>query len=311
LVAFYQYLGFISWPLRNVGWILTLAQEADAAGKRVFEILDARPEIRDAKGATALDRVDGLVELDDVHFTYPGSTIPALDGVSLRIEPGEIVALVGASGSGKSTVAALLSRFYDPQSGEVRLDGHPLPTVTLHSLRSAVGVVFDEAVLFSASVRENITFGHADATDEQVHRAAHVAGVDVFLDDLPDGIDTRVGEQGYGLSGGQRQRLALARALVTSPRVLVLDDPLSAVDARTEATIEAHLARVMRGRTTVLIAHRASTVAMADRVLVLEGGRIVAEGTHTDLLAKDARYRSLLAEELDTGTHTVLEAVQP
>jgi ATP-binding cassette subfamily B protein len=301
IVAAYQLLSLMNFPLRNVGWILAMLQQAIAASNRVHEILDTDPSIRDAPNAKAVGRLDGRIELNHVTVTFPDSSGPSLDDVSLVIEPGEIVALAGPSGSGKSVLASLLSRFHDPDTGEVRLDGHPLPTLTLHSVRSQVAVVFDEPVLFSATVRENIAFGNPQASEEEITHAAQAAGVDLFTDTLPAGFDTVVGEQGYGLSGGQRQRIALARALVNKPRVLVLDDPLSAVDARTEAAIEASLARVMRGRTVVLIAQRASTLAMADRIVLLDHGRIVATGSHADLLASEPRYAELVgdAEERD------------
>src|SRR3954447_9725993 len=268
----------MTFLLRNIGWILAMVQQGAAANERVQEILTTDPTITDAPHAKQAARVDGRIEFDHVNVRFPGSSSPALDDITLTIEPGEVIALAGPSGSGKSVLASLLSRFRDPDGGEVRLDGHPLPSLTLHSLRSQVGVVLDEPVLFSASVQENIAFGNPAATDDELRRAATAAGVDDVVEVLPAGYDTRVGEQGYGLSGGQRQRIALARALVTKPRVLVLDDPLSAVDARTEAAIEASLARIMRGRTVILIAQRASTLAMADRIVLLEQGRIAASG---------------------------------
>jgi ATP-binding cassette subfamily B protein len=316
LVAAYQYLGLLSLPLRNIGWILTMGQQADAAARRVFEVLDTEPAIADAPGAVDLVGADGRIEMTDVVVRYAPDGPPVLDGVSLTVEPGECVAVVGPSGCGKSTLVALMSRFHDPDSGEVRLDGRPLREVTLHSLRSQVGVVFDEAVLFSGSVRNNIAFGTPDATDAQIEEAARLAGAHEFILALPEGYGTRVGESGYGLSGGQRQRIALARALLSQPRVLVLDDPLSAVDPRTEALIEANLRTVIHGRTTLLVAHRASTISMADRVVLLDGGRIVAEGTHARLLRSNARYRSLLAtaeddHDLALRAGFVLDEVRP
>ena len=298
LVAFNQYLGYVVYPLRYVGWILSQAQQAVAAGDRVFEILDTQPTIADLPGATALATVEGEIAFDHVSLTYPGSTLPALHDVDLTIAPGETVALVGASGSGKSTLASLVPRFFDPGEGRVLVDGHDVRHVTLSSLRSQIGVVFDEPVLFSATVRENIAFGFPDATVEAVTRAARAAGAHDFVLALPQGYETMVGEHGFSLSGGQRQRLALARALLAEPRILVLDDPLSSVDVRTEAEIEANLRALLAGHTALLIAHRASTVAMADRVVLIEDGRVTATGRHADLLLTNPAYRRVLAAEL-------------
>ncbi|MHB8671004.1 MAG: ABC transporter ATP-binding protein [Acidimicrobiales bacterium] len=299
LVAFYQYLAFVIVPLRYVGWMLALGQQATAAGRRVFEVLETQPSITDPPHARALPAVMGEITLDRVRFIYPGAGLPALDDVSLTIRAGETVALVGMSGSGKSTIAALLPRFADPTAGRVLIDGIDVRTVSLSSLRSQIGVVFDEPVLFSASVWDNIAFGDPNASDEDVRRAAAAAGAARFIENLPEGYDTRVGEEGFSLSGGQRQRLALARALLFRPRILVLDDPLSSVDVKTEAEIEENLATLLRGRTTLLIAHRPSTVSMADRVVLLEQGRVTASGTHAELLASEAGYRQVLAAELD------------
>jgi ATP-binding cassette subfamily B protein len=298
LVAVTQYLYLLVVPLRYVGWMLSAAQQALAASRRVFEILDTEPEIRDAPTALPIGPVAGDIRFEHVSFTYPGSSRPALVDVSFTVRRGETVAMVGATGSGKSTLAALLPRFADPTAGRILVDGRDTRGVTLESLRSQIGVVFDEPILFSATIRDNIAFGRPDATDDEVEEAAVVAGAHRFVSALPAGYSTKVGEQGFSLSGGQRQRLALARALLIRPGILILDDPLSSVDVRTEAAIEANLRRLLGGRTTLLIAHRASTVAMADRVLLLEAGRVVASGTHRDLLQRDPAYRRVLAAEL-------------
>ena len=224
-----------------------------------------------------------------------------LDGLDLHVAPGESLALVGATGSGKSTVAGLLARLYDPEDGRVLLDGHDLRELRLAQVRRAVALVFEETFLFSESVAENIRVGRPDATDEDVRRAAELAGAAAFVDDLPDGYDTVLGERGFSLSGGQRQRIAIARAILADPAVLVLDDATSAVDATKEHEIRAALAEVMRGRTTLVIAHRPATIALADRVAVLEGGRIVEEGRHDDLIARSPRYRALLALETEAA----------
>jgi ATP-binding cassette subfamily B protein len=222
---------------------------------------------------------------------------PVLDGLDLHIAPGESLALVGATGSGKSTVAGLLARLYDPEHGRVLLDGHDLSELRLADVRRAVALVFEETFLFSESVRENIRLGRPDASNADVVRAAELAGAAAFVDDLPDGYETVLGERGFSLSGGQRQRIAIARAILADPAVLVLDDATSAVDATKEHEIRAALGEVMAGRTTLVIAHRPATIALADRVAVLEGGRIVEEGTHEELIARSPRYRELLALE--------------
>jgi ATP-binding cassette, subfamily B, bacterial len=299
LVAVIQYLFLLVVPMRYVGWMLAQAQQAVAASERLFEILDTQPAIANRPDAGILDRAAGEIRFDSVTVIYPGASVPALREVSFVIRPGETVAIVGATGSGKSTVAALVPRFIDPDHGRVEIDRRDVRDVTLASLRGQIGVVFDEPVLFSATVAENIAFGWPDAATDDIVAAATAAGAHKFIIDLPAGYDTRVGEQGFSLSGGQRQRLALARALLGKPRILILDDPLSSVDVRTEAEIEANLAALFGSRTTILIAHRASTVAMADRVVLLDEGRVVATGKHADLLAVNDVYRRVLAADLE------------
>ncbi|MCK9878502.1 ABC transporter ATP-binding protein/permease [Frankia sp. Ag45/Mut15] len=294
-LAFSTYLGALIGPTRTLAGLLTVGQQAKASTVRIFEIIDSRPTISDAPDARPLEgAARGLVELDDVTFGYQPER-PVLQGVSLRVEPGETLALVGTSGSGKSTIAQLLARFYDPQGGAVRLDGHDVRTLTLAGLRGQLGMVFEDSFLYSDSVRANISYGRPDATEEQIVAAARAAQADGFIRELPDGYGTVVGEQGLTLSGGQRQRVALARALLTDPRVLVLDDATSAVDARIEAEIHTALAEVMRGRTTILIAHRRSTLHLADRVAVLDAGRVVDQGSEAELAARCSLFRRLLA----------------
>jgi ATP-binding cassette subfamily B protein len=292
-LAFSTYVGQFVAPARQLAGVLTVGQQARAGAERIFQLLDLHPTITDAPYAIELPDVRGEVVFDEVSFDYGDK--PVLDGLTLRIAAGERVAVVGASGSGKSTVAALLSRFYDPSAGRVLLDGHDLRTVSLHSLRRAVGVAFEESFLFSESVRANIAYGRPSATEAEVEAAARAAQAHDFILDLPDGYDTVVGERGLTLSGGQRQRVALARAILTDPAVLVLDDATSAVDARTEEAIHDNLRAVLADRTTLLIAHRISTLHLADRVVVLDGGRVAEEGTHEDLMARSAFYRGLLS----------------
>jgi ATP-binding cassette subfamily B protein len=295
LVAFVSLTLSLSWPINALGWILGTAEEAETASARVWEIFDEVPAIADSPGAGAPRPGPGRVRFEGVHFTYPGTTQPVLDGLDLELEPGETMALVGVTGAGKTSVSMLLPRLYDVTGGRVTLDGVDVRDLTLDGLRSRVGVVFEEPILFSASVRENIVLGAPDATDADVALALDTARAD-FVADLPWGLDTRVGEQGLTLSGGQRQRLALARAVVGSPQVLVLDDPLSALDVETEALVEEALARVLVGVTALLVVHRPSTVALADRVAFLERGRIAAVGTHRQLLDEVPAYRAVLSE---------------
>ena len=294
-VAFNAYVVMLVWPFRVLGQRVSTLQKAVAASARISEVLETEPRLVERRHAAPLpEPVRGDVRLDDVRFGHAGDR-PVLDGLSLAVAPGESLALVGSTGSGKSTVAGLLARLYDPDEGRVLLDGHDLRDVRLSDVRRSVALVFEETFLFTDTVRENIRFGRPDASDEDVARAAELAGAAEFVSDLPQGYDTALGERGFSLSGGQRQRIAIARAILADPAVLVLDDATSAVDATKEHEIRTALATVMAGRTTLVIAHRPATIALADRVAVLGGGRIVEEGQHGELLRRSARYRALLA----------------
>jgi ABC-type multidrug transport system fused ATPase/permease subunit len=296
--AFYAYLLMLIAPMRQLGVVLGLAQRATASGARVFELLDREPRIVTPPGAPPLPEGNGRVELRGVRFAYEGSTTPALRDIDLVVEAGTTVALVGATGSGKSTLVRLLGRLYDVTEGEVLIDGADVRDVDLASLRRSIAVVDDDPFLFSATVRENIAYGRPDATDAEIELAAERAQAAGFIAELPDGYDTRVGERGLTLSGGQRQRVAIARALLADPRILVLDDATSSVDASTEQAIKAALREVMAGRTTFVIAHRLSTIALADDIVVLEGGTVVARGTHGQLLDRSELYAEIAAKGL-------------
>ncbi|MET8360115.1 ABC transporter ATP-binding protein [Micromonospora sp. NPDC005171] len=302
LVAFVSLQLMLIWPVQSLGWIIANGQEAATAADRIQEVLDTPPEIVDGPHAVALPRdvVHGRLRFEQVAFTYPGASTAVLHEIDLSIEPGETLALVGATGCGKSTLLSLVPRLHEVTAGRITLDGHDLRELRLASLRRLVGVAFEEPTLFSMSVRENLTLGRPDAGDDEVRAALALAQAD-FAYDLPWGLATRVGEQGLSLSGGQRQRLALARAVLGRPAVLVLDDPLSALDVHTEALVEAALRRVLRDSTALLVVHRPSTIALADRVALLEDGRITATGRHSDLLATVPAYRALLAAEPPAG----------
>ena len=296
-VAFNAYVAMLVWPLRVLGQRVTTLQKAVGASARISEVLETEPQLREPRHAAELPTpVRGAVRLEAVRFGHEGDA-PILDGLDLEVAPGESLALVGATGSGKSTVAGLLARLYDPDRGRVLLDGHDLRELRLADVRRAVALVFEETFLFTDTVRENIRFARPDADDNDIEHAARLAGAAEFIADLPDGYDTVLGERGFSLSGGQRQRVAIARAILADPAVLVLDDATSAVDATKEHEIREALATVMEGRTTLVIAHRPATIALADRVAVLANGRIVDEGTHPDLLRRSAEYRALLALE--------------
>ncbi len=298
LVAFTTLLVLLQWPVIDIGWILAMAEEAATAAVRFFEVMDTVPDIAEKPGAPALVRGRGRLAFESVSFHYPDSERAVLRDVNLRLEPGETVAIVGATGSGKSTMTALPSRLYDVTGGRITLDDTDVREVTLSSLRRAVATAFEDPVLFSMSVRENLTLGRAQATDGEVAEAIELAQAG-FVGDLPWGLDTRIGEQGLSLSGGQRQRLALARAVLARPEVLVLDDPLSALDVQTEALVEAALERVLGDTTALLVVHRPSTVALADRVALLQDGTIAAVGTHSELMAIPAYAEILSVDDVD------------
>jgi ATP-binding cassette subfamily B protein len=303
-LAFSSYLVQLVSPVRQFAMLVAVGQQARAGAERILDILDTNPLVAEKPDAMELPPALGDVQFNHVRFGYTHEH-PVLDDFDLHVAPGETVALVGASGSGKSTVALLLPRFYDALEGNVTIDGIDIRDLTLDSLRCQVGVVFEEAFLFSASVRDNIAYGRPDATDAEVEAAARAAEADGFIGALPEGYDTVVGERGLTLSGGQRQRIALARALITDPRVLILDDATSSIDAQTEDEIHSTLRHLMAGRTTILVAHRRSTLRLAQRIVVVDEGRIVAEGTHEDLLATSPLYQALLAgpgEDAETIT---------
>jgi ABC-type multidrug transport system fused ATPase/permease subunit len=279
-------------PLRMLGMWIGQAQRATASGERIFEVLDEIEDVTDKPDAHPLPQGPGRVRFEDVGFEYAVGR-PVLEGIDLELEPGRTVALIGHTGSGKTTLAALVPRFYDVTRGRVTIDGVDVRDTTVASLRREVGVVLQDPFLFSATVRENIAFARPDATQEQVERAARLAQADEFIAELPYGYDTMIGERGITLSGGQRQRIAIARALILEPRILVLDDATASVDATTEARIRAGLREAMEGRTTIIIAHRLSTLALADELVVLDHGRIAARGTHEQLLGTSLVYREI------------------
>jgi ABC-type multidrug transport system fused ATPase/permease subunit len=291
-VTFNLLLAMLVGPLRMLGMWVGQAQRATASGERIFEVLDEPEEIAEAPEALALPPGGGRIRFRDVSFEYePG--LPVLDGVDLEIAPGRTVALIGHTGSGKTTLASLVPRFYDATGGSVEIDGVDVRALSLSSLRGAIGVISQDPFLFSTTVRENIAFGVADANEDDVERVARLAQAHDFVERLPDGYETVIGERGITLSGGQRQRLAIARALLVDPRILILDDATASVDATTEAQIRLGLRQAMKGRTTLIIAHRLSTIALADELVVLEAGRVAAVGTHDELLETSAVYREI------------------
>jgi len=305
LVAGVAVATYLRWPTDSIGWLLAEANQAATAAARYWEVRDAEVTVTSPATPRTLPASGrGHVKFDNVHFAYPGSEDDVLRGVTLDLRPGETVALVGATGTGKTTMTALVGRLADVTGGRITIDGVDVRDLDLATLRTVVATAFEEPVLFSASVRENIALGAVNATETDVRQALEVASAD-FVDDLPWGLDTRIGEQGLSLSGGQRQRLALARAVVGKPSVLVLDDPLSALDVHTEAEVEHALRNVLTDVTALVVAHRSSTVQLADRVAMLSGGRITAVGRHSDLLASNQEYRALLSTLDDERSEVV------
>jgi ATP-binding cassette subfamily B protein len=305
---FSLYLTFVFFPLGQLGFIINQMSQASASAQRVFEIMDTQSEVADKPGAADLPPVQGRVAFEDVTFCYFGGGDPVLRNVSFSAAPGQTVALLGATGSGKSTIINLIPRFYDVTSGRVTVDGQDVREVTLDSLRGQIGIVLQDTTLFTGTIRDNIAFGRPNASMDEVIAAAQAAAAHEFIGEFVQGYDTPVGERGATLSGGQKQRIAIARALLMDPRILILDDSTSSVDAVTEYTIQQALTRLMQGRTSFVIAQRISTVRNADQILVLDRGRIVAQGVHEDLMEESAIYAEIYASQLVEDAHALAEA---
>jgi ATP-binding cassette subfamily B protein len=299
---FSLYLMFVFLPIGHLGIIITQMAQASASAGRVFEIMDAKSDVADKPGAIALPDIRGTVEFKDVSFRYPGGA-PVLNKMSFVAQPGQTVALLGATGSGKSSIINLIPRFYDPTGGGIIIDGHDLRDVTIDSLRKQIGIVLQETNLFTGTIRDNIAFGRPEATDEEVIAAAKAAAAHDFILEFPQGYDTPVGERGTTLSGGQKQRIAIARALLLDPHILILDDSTSSVDLVTEYKIQKALDRLMKGRTSFVIAQRISTVLNADQILVLDKGAIAARGTHEELMDTSEIYAQIYQSQLVEDVH--------
>jgi ATP-binding cassette, subfamily B, multidrug efflux pump len=306
---FSLYLVYAFLPIGQLGFIISLMAQANTSAGRIFEILDAKNDVTDKPGAASLAEIEGRVEFDDVTFRYYESGEPILNHVSFVAEPGQTVALLGATGSGKTTIINLIPRFYDVSGGAARVDGQDIRDITIESLRTQIGIVLQETTLFGGTIRDNIAFGRPEATLEEVQAAAAAARAHDFIMSFPDGYDTRVGERGTTLSGGQKQRIAIARALLLNPRILILDDSTSAVDVTTEAQIQQALDRLMEGRTSFVIAQRISTVLNADQILVLERGQVVARGTHAELMEESPLYAEIYHSQLTGDVSDVTDAV--
>jgi ATP-binding cassette subfamily B protein len=307
LVAFLSYLVVLIGPVFGIGFLATAISRAGVSAERVFEVFDARNDVEEKPNAVTLGAIRGDVEFRNVTFRFAGAEQPALDDVSLTAPSGTTVAIMGRTGSGKSSVINLIPRFYDPQKGSILVDGIDVRDVTLESLRANIGMVLQDTVLFSGTIRDNIAYGKPDASEEQIVAAAQAAQADAFIRDFPDGYDTVVGERGVGVSGGQKQRIAIARALLLDPRILILDDSTSAVDAETEFQIQRALDRLMKGRTSFVIAQRISTVRNADMIVLLDEGKIIAVGTHDDLLRDNELYGEIVDSQLRKDDHAHAE----
>ncbi len=307
LVAFNAYLLTLAMPVRIVGWMVNMTARAMVSGERIFEILDAQSPVKEKPGSKRLGRLAGRVEFDNVTFVYAQE--PVLREVSFVAEPGQIVGILGMTGSGKTSLINLIPRFYDVHTGAIKIDGDDVRDVQLEGLRRQIGIVLQDTYLFSATIRENIAYGRPGASNDEIVAAAKAAKAHDFISAMPDSYDTKVGERGVTLSGGQRQRVAIARALLLDPRILILDDATSSVDAQTEVEIQQALERLMDGRTTFVIAQRLSSVRQADQIIVLERGRIVARGQHEQLLRESELYRAMLGQQLDLAAEAALSVV--
>jgi ATP-binding cassette subfamily B protein len=295
---FSLYLVYVFIPMAQLGFIISLMAQASVSAERIFEILDAKNDVQNKPGAKTISEISGDVEFDNVSFRYFDSGEPVLQEINFRVEPGQTIALLGSTGSGKTTIINLIPRFYDASTGRILVDGHDVRDVTLESLRQKIGIVLQETTLFTGNIRDNIAFGRSDASDDEIVAAARAAAAHDFISEFPDGYDTKVGERGSTLSGGQKQRIAIARALIMDPHILILDDSTSSVDLNTEYQIQKALDRLMEGRTSFVIAQRISTVLNADQILVLDKGKITAQGTHEELMNDSPIYADIYHSQL-------------